>query len=100
MGFIDNWLSNIKDVYIKNETKFTSIENEQQRSDLLCELNVIEQVKNIGYTTIVQNAWDRGQKLSIHGWIYRLEDGLIKELDVTTSGKEQVHNIYNYQKEV
>lgn len=96
-GFIDNWLSNIKRVYVNNEAQLSAVKVPQQRSDLMCELNVAEQVKNVSSTTIVQNAWQSGQKLSVHGWIYSLQDGLLKELDVTTSSKEQVHQIYNYQ---
>lgn len=97
LGFIDNWLSNIKDIYLKNETKFAPIESQQQRSDLLCELNVIEQVRHVCNTTIVQDAWDRDQELSVHGWVYSLQDGLIKDLDVTIEDKDQLHDIYTYQ---
>lgn len=96
-GFIDNWLSNIKDVYLKHEAKFKSIKNEQERSNLMCELNVIEQVSNVCRTTTVQDAWDRGQDLSVHGWCYGLENGLITDLKTTISGKDQVPAIFNYQ---
>lgn len=96
-GFIDNWLSNIKDVYLKHETKFTPIKDELERSNLMCELNVIEQVSNVCRTTTVQDAWDRGQDLSVHGWCYSLENGLITDLKATISGKEQVPDIFNYQ---
>ncbi len=96
-GFIDNWLSNIKNVYLKHETKFTPIKNEQERSNLMCELNVIEQVNNVCRTTTVQDAWDRGQSLSVHGWCYGLENGLITDLKATISGKKQVPAIFNYE---
>ncbi|NVK22891.1 MAG: carbonate dehydratase [Kangiellaceae bacterium] len=96
LGFIDNWLSNIKDVFLKHEMKFKPIESEQQRSDLLCELNVMEQVSNVCKTTIVQEAWERGQKLSVHGWIYSLQDGLLKDLNVTFESPQQVTDIYQY----
>lgn len=96
-GFIDNWLSNIKDVYLKHEVKFKPIKDEQERSNLMCELNVIEQVGNVCRTTTVQDAWDRGQSLSVHGWCYSLNNGLITDLKATISGKDQVPDIFNYQ---
>ncbi|ACV25692.1 carbonate dehydratase [Kangiella koreensis] len=96
-GFIDNWLSNIKDVYLKHETKFKPIKDEQERSNLMCELNVIEQVSNVCRTTTVQDAWDRGQDLSVHGWCYGLKNGLITDLKATISGKDQVPDIFNYE---
>ena len=95
-GFIDNWLSNIKDVYLKHEVKFKPIKDEQERSNLMCELNVIEQVGNVCRTTTVQDAWDRGQSLSVHGWCYSLNNGLITDLKATISGKDQVPDIVNY----
>ena len=95
-GFIDNWLSNIKDVYLKHEVKFKPIKDEQERSNLMCELNVIEQVGNVCRTTTVQDAWDRGQSLSVHGWCYSLNNGLIPDLKATISGKDQVPDIVNY----
>lgn len=97
LGLIDNWLTQIKDVYIKNETKFTAITNEQERSDLMCELNVKDQVQTVCNTTIVQDAWKRGQKLSVHGWCYSLKDGHIKDLEVSTDGASNNHSVYQYQ---
>lgn len=96
-GFIDNWLSNIKGSYIRNEAKFSAINSEQERSDLMCEINVLEQVKSVCSTTVVQNAWLREQSLSVHACIYGLEDGLLKELSSAVSSKEQAHSIYQYQ---
>ena len=96
-GFIDNWLSNIKDVYLKHELKFQPIKDKQERLNLMCELNVREQVSNVCRTTIVQDAWDRGQSLSVHGWCYSLKNGLITDLNATISSKAQVPGIFNYQ---
>jgi len=97
LGLIDNWLTQIKDVYIKNETKFTAITNEQERSDLMCELNVKDQVQTVCNTTIVQDAWKRGQKLSVHGWCYSLKDGHIKDLEVSTDSASSNHSVYQYK---
>lgn len=79
-GLIDNWLRHIKDVIRFNEEQFEGLEHDQ-KLELLCELNVKEQVKNIASTTIVQNAWNEGKELSIHGWIYSIENGILKNLD-------------------
>lgn len=83
-GLIDNWLRHIKDVIRFHKSKFDGLAHEA-KLDLLCELNVKEQVKNICDTTIVQNAWKQGKKLSIHGWIYSIENGILKDLDNSTS---------------
>ena len=93
-GLIDNWLRNIKDLYEQNEMLFRGVESEQARVDALCRVNVIGQVSNVSHTTIVQNAWQRGQDLSVHGWIYGIKDGLIKDLDTTLTGSDQVPAIY------
>ncbi|WP_198262437.1 carbonate dehydratase [sulfur-oxidizing endosymbiont of Gigantopelta aegis] len=87
-GLIDNWLRHIKDVYRFNEDKFDGL-NETDKLDLLCELNVKEQVNNICNTTVVQKAWKEGKELSVHGWIYSIENGILKDLDTcVSSGKE------------
>jgi len=83
LGLIDNWLRHVQDVLHRNETTLAKIDDETKRLNRLCELNVIEQVLNVGRTTIVQNAWERGQELVVHGWIYDLEDGLLRDLGVT-----------------
>ncbi|MEP1743720.1 MAG: carbonate dehydratase [Kangiellaceae bacterium] len=93
-GIVDNWLRVIKDTYRTYINKFKGIEDEDKELDLLCELNVVEQVRNICHTTIVQKAWRRGQKLSVHGVIYGIEDGLLKDLNVTINSLEQVEEIY------
>lgn len=82
-GLIDNWLRHVQDVLHTHQDELAQIEDEAKRLDRLCELNVIEQVTNVSRTTIVQNAWARGQELVIHGWIYGLEDGLLRDLEVS-----------------
>jgi len=93
-GLIDNWLRDIKDIYHINEKTINTLATEQQRVDRLCELNVVEQVKSVVHTTIVQDAWDRGQPLAVHGWIYSIGDGLLRDLNVCITGKDQIHKIY------
>jgi carbonic anhydrase len=83
MGLIDNWLRHVQDVMIHYEHHLANIEGEDKRLDRLCELNVVEQVLNVGRTTIVQSAWSRGQELAIHGWIYGITDGLLRDLDLS-----------------
>lgn len=94
MGLIDNWLRHIKDVARRHETALTAIADERARLDRLCELNVVEQVKNICHTTVVQSAWHGGQELAVHGWIYGLENGLIKDLGVCIRAQEEIDAIY------
>ncbi len=81
-GLIDNWLRHIKDVSRFNAHKLEGLA-EEEKFDKLCELNVIEQVKNVSNTTIVQNAWNEGKELSIHGVVYNLKDGILKDLETT-----------------
>lgn len=94
LGLIDNWLRHIKDVFSKHESILTAIPNEQSRLDRLCELNVIEQVNNICHTTMVQEAWLSGQDLSVHGWIYGINDGLLKDMGVCISKIGEIDPIY------
>ena len=93
-GLIDNWLRDIKDIYHSNEKTIDSLTTWQQKVDRMCELNVIEQVRSVVHTTIVQDAWDRGQSLAVHGWIYSIGDGLLRDLNVCITGKDQIHTIY------
>lgn len=86
-GLIDNWLRHVQDVLQEHEAVLAKIDDETKRLDRLCELNVIEQVLNVGRTTIVQSAWQRGQELVVHGWIYDLQDGLLRDLDVSIDGQ-------------
>ncbi|MAL95994.1 MAG: carbonate dehydratase [Haliea sp.] len=93
-GLIDNWLRNIKDVQQRYHKRIEALESDDARVDLLCELNVISQVSNVCHTTIVQNAWSRGQPLSVHGWVYSLKDGLITDLQCTVSKADQISEVY------
>ncbi|HPI54096.1 MAG TPA: carbonic anhydrase [Chitinophagaceae bacterium] len=94
-GFVDNWLRNIKDVYHKNETELLAIEDSQERSYRLTELNVIEQVRNLAKTTIVQQAWAE-RELHLHGWVYGLHNGLVKDLAVIHDNHEDIDAIYRF----
>ncbi|MEH6636414.1 MAG: carbonate dehydratase [Halioglobus sp.] len=93
-GLIDNWLRNIKDVQHRHRARIEAIDDEEDRLDLLCELNVMTQVSHVCHTTIAQNAWARGQKLAVHGWVYSLKDGLLKDLDCTVDQVAQIPDVY------
>lgn len=80
IGLSDNWLRHVQDVRQKHESRLLAVNDAARRADRLCELNVIEQAANVCQTTIVQDAWDRGQELTIHGWVYGLNDGLVRDL--------------------
>ncbi len=82
-GLIDNWLRHVQDVLQEHQAVLAKIDDETKRLDRLCELNVVEQVFNVCRTTIVQSAWERGQELVVHGWIYDLEDGLLRDMGVS-----------------
>jgi len=94
LGLIDNWLRHVQDVIRDHEPELMHIDDESKRLDRLCELNVIEQVLNVARTTIVQTAWQRGQELVVHGWIYGLEDGLLRDLGVSIDGTERLADAY------
>ncbi|HYX29736.1 MAG TPA: carbonate dehydratase [Pyrinomonadaceae bacterium] len=85
LGLIDNWLRHVQDVRIKHRTKIDSLANEDEQHQRLCELNVIEQVNNVSQTTVVRDAWARRQTLTVHGWIYGLSDGLLRDLGVSVT---------------
>lgn len=93
-GLIDNWLRHLKDIYQKHESVLDAQQDESRRFNLFCELNVIEQVKNVCRTTIVQGAWRRGQELTVHGWVYGLSDGWLKDLDVCVTCADDLHSLY------
>jgi carbonic anhydrase len=86
-GLIDNWLRHVMDVAEKHEAELLSLP-EERRLDRLCELNVVEQVVNVCQTTIAEDAWARGQELTVHGLVYGLEDGLLRDLDVSIASLE------------
>lgn len=89
-GLIDNWLRHIQDTATLYAKSLEQITDESKKADKLCELNVIEQVTNVGETTIVLDAWERGQNLTVHGWIYSLKDGIIKDLDVSIESENDL----------
>lgn len=94
IGLIDNWLRYIRDVYKFNKVELDLIGDEEQRHDRFVELNVIRQVNNLAENAIVQQAWARGQSLQIHGWVYGLKDGLLKDLNVTMTGKKDIDEAF------
>lgn len=94
LGFIDNWLRHIRDVHQQHCDELEQLETHEQRLNRLCELNVMEQVNHVCQTSIVQNAWARGQELSVHGWIYAIEDGHLRDLHLSIDDQQQVHPRY------
>lgn len=95
-GLIDNWLRHIKDVYRMYHKELDAIEDVVQRGCRFVEVNVMEQVLDLGKTSIVQNAWRDGQPLHLHGWVYDIGDGIIKDLNVTIRGVNDLHDIYQF----
>ncbi|MDP2561258.1 carbonate dehydratase [Psychrobium sp. 1_MG-2023] len=93
-GLIDNWLRHIKDVEYKHKEQLRAIENIPLRQDRLIELNVIEQVMNVAQTSIVQGAWERGQELQLHSWIYSVKDGRLRDLNTCISSSEEAIPVY------
>ena len=88
LGLIDNWLRHVQDVAEKHAAELAAISGQTERESRLAELNVAEQVTNVSHTSIVQDAWQRGQELNVHGVVYGLADGLLRDLGVTTSGAD------------
>ena len=93
-GLIDNWLTKIRHTYARHHSEIEALPNFEAKADRLCELNVIEQVKSVSQTTIVQEAWARGQKLHIYGWCYGLKNGLINDLGIKISGLAEIPPAY------
>ena len=94
LGLSDNWLRHVQDVRQKHEESLAKIGDDSQTARRLCELNVIEQVANVCQTTIALDAWERGQELTVHGWIYGLHDGLLRDLNVTIGGVGEMRTAY------
>ena len=94
LGLIDNWLRHVQDVMHRHEPRLSHIADEAVRLERLCELNVIEQVLNVSRTTIVRNAWERGQELSVNGWIYGVGDGLLRDLRICINGQSETTAVY------
>lgn len=93
-GLIDNWLLNIKETYDNHQAEMEALQKDEDKINLLCELNVVAQATNICQTTIVQDAWKSGQKLTVHGWIYNIEDGLLKDLDVCITKPDEISQVH------
>ena len=94
LGLSDGWLRTIRDLYYQQRERLRLIDDEETRLDRMCELNVMRQVANVSHTSIVQNAWHRGQELSVHGFIYGIKDGFLKDLDVTVSDPSHIPEQY------
>ena len=94
VGLTDHWLRHVQDVRHKHSARLAGLADDAKAVDRLCELNVIEQVLNVCHTTIVRHAWEAGQELAVHGWIYGLHDGLLRDLGVTVTGSNQINSVY------
>ena len=94
LGLSDNWLRHVQDVQQKHEKCLANAADDSGAADRLCELNVIEQVLNVCHTTIARDAWERRQELAVHGWIYGLQDGLLRDLNVTVSAFQEAPTVY------
>ena len=97
-GLIDNWLRHIKDVYRYHHKELDEIKDDALRARRFVEVNVMEQVHDLGKTSIVQNAWNNNQPLHIHGWVYDVRDGLINDLNVTFRCTKDLHAVYHFEK--
>ena len=86
-GLIDNWLRHLKDVYRFHKEKVDAVTDQNEKFNLMCELNVIEQVANVANSSIVKKAWANGQELTVHGFVYNLKDGILKDMEVSVDGK-------------
>jgi carbonic anhydrase len=94
IGLSDNWLRHVQDVHQKHEHRLLKAKDEEAAANRLCELNVLEQVLNVCQTTIAREAWERGQELSVHAWIYSLHDGLLRDLNLTVTGVAETLPLY------
>ncbi|HEX5126239.1 MAG TPA: carbonate dehydratase [Rhodocyclaceae bacterium] len=95
LGLIDNWLRHVQDIRDKYRTKLSQIDDQVLRSNRLCELNVVEQVLNVSETTVLRDAWLRGQDITVHGWIYGLADGVLRDLGMSVSQESSLLDSYN-----
>ncbi|MBK0380792.1 carbonate dehydratase [Mucilaginibacter segetis] len=95
-GLIDNWLRHIKDVYRLHAAELDAIDNEHGRVNRLVELNIMENVNNLCKTSIVQNAWEKGQELSVHGWVYDVGTGIINDLKVSTDNNSEMDDVFKF----
>jgi carbonic anhydrase len=88
------WLRHVQDVRHKHENRLSDLSNGAGQGDRLCELNVIEQVANVSHTSIARDAWERGQELAVHGWIYGLHDGFLRDLNTTITARREAATAY------
>ncbi|MDQ3198105.1 MAG: carbonate dehydratase [Verrucomicrobiota bacterium] len=95
LGLSDNWIRHVQDVRQKHEARLARTSDDTEAARRLCELNVIEQVANVCQTTIALDAWDRGQDLTVHGWIYGLKDGLLRDLSITVGSADEMLSAYH-----
>jgi len=95
VGLADNWLRHVQDVRMKHDALVNRMPDGHVRADCLCELNVVEQVVNVCHTTIVQDAWAKKQELSIHGWVYALQDGLVRDLHMSVNAPSEIGSVYD-----
>jgi carbonic anhydrase len=93
IGLADNWLRHVQDVHLRHRQRLNHLP-QVELENVLCEMNVIEQVGNVALSNVLQDAWTRGQKISVHGWVYGLSDGLVKDLQVTMSNSEEVVEVF------
>lgn len=98
VGLIDNWIRHIKDVYRFHQEELEAIPDIKEREDRFIELNVIEQVYDLGKTSIIQNAWQKRGKPFIHGWVYDIRNGLIKDLEVTMHDDSEMADVYRFER--
>ncbi len=90
LGLINNWLRHVQDVHMKHAARIDQVPEGSQRIDRLCEINVIEQVVNVCQTTVMESAWERGQDTTVHGWIYSLHNGLVRDLDIDVADSSNI----------
>ncbi|MGB1310667.1 MAG: carbonate dehydratase [Leucothrix sp.] len=98
-GFVDNWLMHVRDTVKKHRHALDNIPSHDDRLDRICELNVVEQVENVCNTTIMEDAWSRGQEVTVHGLVYGLHDGHLRNLDVSISSADEVYAKYQYARQ-
>ena len=96
-GFIDNWIRHIKDVYRFHSEELDLIQDEKSRFDRYVELNVVEQVLDLVKTSIIQNAWKNGHQIQVHGWVYDIKDGFIKDLEVSFKDNQSLDEVYKLE---
>lgn len=94
-GLIDNWLRQVRELYLRNRKNLAELPDDQARLDKMCELNVARQVINVANTTVVQEAWRRDQELTVHGWIYGIGDGVLQDLDIQIQGNKELRTLEN-----